>query len=210
MFYGPADNHLFHSMKKNIIILTILLSISVCAFPQLQTAKLEEAITTYVNQNKFTGTVLVARQGKIILQKGYGFKDAATNKPNTVNTVYQVASLAKQFTAAVILKLQEQGQLTVYDQLSNYYPGYPNGEKITIHHLLSHTSGIYNYTDSKAFQLSDQSKPVKLDSLIRIFINEPLLFKPGSKFSYSNSGYTLLGYIIEKLTGKPYRRLWKR
>jgi CubicO group peptidase (beta-lactamase class C family) len=105
----------------------------------------------------------------------------------------------------VILKLQEQGKLSVKDKLSQYYPGYPNGDKITIHQLLSHTAGIYNYTNSKEFRAGDPSRPVTLDSMIRTFINHPLDFEPGTQFSYSNSGYTLLGYIIEKVTGRPYR-----
>ena len=192
-------------MKKNKILPALLLAAIVSTSCLAQTAKLEEAINTYVNQYKFTGTVLVARHGEIILQKGYGFKDAATGTPNTVNTIYEIGSLAKQFTAAVILKLQEQGKLSVHDKLSKYYPGYPNGDKITIHYLLSHSAGIYNYTNNKAFMSGDQSKPVTLDSMIGLFINQPLAFEPGTKFSYSNSGYTLLGYIIEKVTGRPYR-----
>src|SRR5882724_5685376 len=192
-------------MKKINTLLALLLTASACAMCQAPTDKLEAAINAYVSQYKFTGTVLVARQGKILLQKGYGFKNAATQAPNTVNTIYGIASLTKQFTAAIILKLQEQGKLSVEDKLSKYYPGYPNGDKITIRHLLSHTSGIYDYTRNREFMSGDQSQPVALDSMIGLFINKPLDFEPGAKFSYSNSGYTLLGYIIEKITGRPYR-----
>lgn len=194
-------------MKKNLLLVAALLCITCITNGQSTVSKLEQAVMAFVNQEKFTGTVLVAKQGEIILHKGYGFKNAETQTPNSSNTIYQVASLAKQFTAAVILKLQEQGKLSVHDKLSKYYPGYPNGDKITIHHLLSHTSGVYNYTDNKEFMSADQSKPVTLDYMIKQFINKPLAFEPGTKFSYSNSGYTLLGYIIEKVTHQPYQKV---
>lgn len=194
-------------MKKITLISAVLLSITFITSGQSTASKLEQAVTTFVNQEKFTGTVLISKQGEIILHKGYGFKNAETQTPNSSNTIYQIASLAKQFTAAVILKLQEQGKLSVQDKLSKYYPSYPNGDKITIHHLLSHTSGVYNYTDNKEFMTADQSKPVTLDYMIEQFIDKPLAFEPGTKFSYSNSGYTLLGYIIEKVTHKSYQKV---
>lgn len=194
-------------MKKNMLILAALSAISFITNGQSIAPKLEQAVMAFVNQDKFTGTVLVAKQGKIILHKGYGFKNAETQMPNSINTIYQIASLAKQFTAAVVLKLQEQGKLSVQDKLSKYYPDYPHGDKITIHHLLSHTSGVYNYTDNKEFMSADQFKPVTHEYMIKQFSNKPLAFEPGTKFSYSNSGYTLLGYIIEKITSKPYREV---
>jgi len=190
---------------KKIISFGIQLCFSVIAIGQSVNAELEEAVMTFVNQEKFTGSVLVARKGEVLLHKGYGLKNAVAAQPNSTKSIFQVASLAKQFTAAVILKLQEQGKLSVQDKISQYIPDYPNGEKISIHHLLSHSSGIYNYTDNKVFMASDQSKPVTLDSMIRLFKYQPLNFEPGTRFSYSNSGYTLLGYIIEKLTGQPYQ-----
>ena len=192
---------------KKIIIAFVYLFLSFNAISQSISAELDAAVITFVKQEKFTGTILVARKGEILLHKAYGQKNDEAGQPNTVNSIYQIASLAKQFTAAVILKLQEQGKLSVKDKVSKYYPGYPNGDKITIHHLLSHTSGIYNYTDNKAFMSGDQSQLVTLDSMIRLFNNQPLVFEPGSRFSYSNSGYTLLGYIIEKVTGKSYQHV---
>ena len=169
-----------------------------------QADSLDTAINSFVSQQKFSGTVLVAKQGTILLQKGYGFSDASSQKPNTVHTIFQLASLAKQFTAAVVLKLQEQGKLSVADKLSKYYPGYPKGDSISIHHLLSHTSGIADYLSVEKFRKADQSKEIALDSLIAVFMNEPLTSSPGTTFQYSNAGYTMLGYIIEKITGQPY------
>ena len=190
---------------KKIIAFVIHLLLSFIAIGQSVSAELEEAVLTFVRQEKFTGSVLVARKGEILLNKGYGLKNASTGVPNTINSIYQTASIAKQFTSAVILKLQEQGKLSVNDKVSQYIPDYPNGDKITLHHLLSHTSGIYNYTDNKAFMAGDQGQPVTLDSMIRLFKAQPLNFEPGTRFSYSNSGYTLLGAIIEKLTGQSYQ-----
>jgi len=187
------------------LIVLFLLVKSACA--QQLSGKLDEAISTYVRQEKFTGTVLIASHGRIILNKGYGLRDAAAGAPNTPATVYELASIAKTFTAAVILKLREQGKLALSDPLSKYDPGYPNGAQITIAELLSHTAGIYDYVRDPEFQQSDQSKPVPLEAMIGIFKNKPLNFEPGTKFSYSNSGYTLLGYIIEQITGKPYRQV---
>ncbi|MFN8250180.1 MAG: serine hydrolase [Ferruginibacter sp.] len=192
-------------MKKILQIVLFFLAAPQVLLSQSTVSRLEQAISSYVSQGKFSGTVLLAKKGQVLLHNGYGYKNAETTEANSSNTIYQVASIAKQFTAAVVLKLQEAGKLSVQDKLSKYYPGYPNGDKITIHHLLSHSSGIYNYTDDKEFMSSDQSKPVSLEYMISRFIDKPLAFEPGTKFSYSNSGYTLLGYIIEKLTGKPYR-----
>lgn len=166
---------------------------------------LEKVVATYCQQEKFTGTVLVAKKGNLLLHKGYGFRDATKKIPNTIHSIYQVASIAKQFTAAVVLSLQEKGKLSVDDKLSKYYPNYPNGDKISIKHLLSHSSGIFNYTENKAFMAGDQSAPVSLADMIALFKDVPLTFEPGTRFRYSNSGYTLLGYIIERITGKSYQ-----
>jgi CubicO group peptidase (beta-lactamase class C family) len=148
--------------------------------------------------------VLIAKNGKILLSKGYGYSNAEQKILNDENTVFNIASVTKTFTAALILKLQEQHKLSVTDALDKYYPGYPNGEKITIHQLLTHTSGVHNYLEDKAFQAIDQTKPLSLEEMIVFFKSKPLDFEPGTAFHYSNSGYTLLGYIIERVTGLTY------
>ncbi|RYY65403.1 MAG: class A beta-lactamase-related serine hydrolase, partial [Chitinophagaceae bacterium] len=192
-------------MKKYTATILIFLSPFLHGTSQSLISKLDSAINSYVADQKFTGTVLIARKGSILLQKGYGYSNAAAAKPNGPASIFQVASLAKPFTAAVVLKLQEQGRLSLQDKLSKYYPGYPNADNITIHQLLSHTAGIFDYTSSEPFRSSDQSQPVSMDTLIGYFINEPVTSPPGTRFRYSNSGYTLLGYIIEKITRKSYR-----
>ncbi|MBS1948143.1 MAG: serine hydrolase [Bacteroidetes bacterium] len=171
---------------------------------QAPAQEIDELMKAYYNQNSFNGSLLVAEKGDILLEKGYGLKNARAKTPNDPNTVFQIGSITKQFTSAIILQLEEQHKLSLQDKLSKYIPGYPRGDSMTIENLLTHTSGIYNYTSDTAFMNNNATNPVKLDSLIALFRGKPLDFRPGEKFSYSNSGYILLGYIIEKVTGKPY------
>lgn len=188
------------------LILTQLLYVS-NTWGQSDAYRIDSLVNQYVTSYKFSGTILVAKKGKVLLKKGYGYQNAEQKKQNTEETIYNIASLTKPFTAQLILKLQEKGQLSIKDTLGKYYPGYPNGNKITIHHLLTHTSGVYNYTNDKDFMSGDQTRPVTLEQMIAVFKDKPLDFEPGSKFSYSNSGYTLLGYIIEKVTAKRYSKV---
>jgi CubicO group peptidase (beta-lactamase class C family) len=101
--------------------------------------KIDELLTAYAKQNKLNGSVLVAQQGKIIYQKGFGYRNAETKTPNDVNSIFQIGSITKQITAAVIMQLQEEGKLSVQDKLSQYFPGFSNGDKITIENLLTNT-----------------------------------------------------------------------
>ena len=154
-------------------------------------------------KNMFCGSVLVAKDGKILLSKGYGFANYSDNIPNTSTTKFKLASVSKQFTAMAIMILEEKGKLSTNDKLTKYIPDYPNGDKITIHNLLTHTSGIPDFTSMPLFD-SIMTMPFTLDREIALFKNKPLDFEPGSKHQYSNSGYLLLSYIIEKVSGKSY------
>lgn len=189
---------------KKIIILVVFAGLALVARSQDLSAKIDELLTAYNNQYKFNGTALVALKGKILLEKGYGWKNKKDSTTADANTIYQIGSVTKQFTAAIVMKLQEQGKLSVHDKLSKYFPDFPKGDSITIHHLLTHTSGIYNYTNDGRFMNTDAVKPQTHEKMLSLFKDKPLDFSPGSKFSYSNSGYTLLGYIIEKVTGKSW------
>jgi CubicO group peptidase (beta-lactamase class C family) len=153
--------------------------------------------------------VLVAQNGKILFQKGYGYANLEHRVPITPETKFRIGSITKQFTAAAILKLQEQGKLSVKDTLSKYIPDFPRGEEVTIHHLLTHTSGIHSYTNKPDFM---ETAPlfIKPDDLIKSFKNDPYDFAPGKKWSYNNSGYFLLGYIIEKVSGQSYAEYLKK
>jgi CubicO group peptidase (beta-lactamase class C family) len=197
-------------MKLKLIIagLLSLCSISIL-LAQTKEKKLDELLTAYTKINEFNGTVLVAQKGTVIINKGYGYKNAATEEPNTENTIFQIGSITKQFTSAVILKLVEQKKLKLTDKLSKFYPAFPKGDSITIHQLLSHTAGIFNYTNDVQFMQSEAVKPANEKKMLALFKNKQLDFSPGTNWSYSNSGYLLLGYIIEKVTKKPYEKIMR-
>lgn len=177
------------------------------ATAQSKQEKIDTLLTAYTAQNNFNGTALVAFKNTVLLNKGYGFKNIETGLMNTANTIYQIGSVTKQFTAVVILKLAEQKKLSLTDKLSKYYPAFPKGDSITIHQLLSHTSGIYNYTNDVKFMQSEAVKPANEEKILALFKDKPLDFSPGSNWAYSNSGYMLLGYIIQKVTKMPYEKV---
>lgn len=147
--------------------------------------------------------VLVAKEGKIIYRKGFGYADIKNKLLVNPDTKFRIGSVTKQFTAAAILKLQENNLLSVDDKLSKFIPDFPRGDEVTIHHLLTHTSGINSYTGSDYF-LERVTKTISPDSLINLIKRKPYDFNPGERFLYNNSGYFLLGYIIGKVSGKPY------
>jgi CubicO group peptidase (beta-lactamase class C family) len=194
---------------KKIIIIILICQLHIFASGQSVAVKIDEYLAAYAKVNRFNGTALVAQKGKILLEKGYGFKDASQASLDDVNTIYQVGSVTKQFTSAIILKLQEQKKLSVKDKLGKYFPDFPNADKITIENLLTHTSGIYNYTNDSKFMANEITHSYTRDKMMALFRNKPLDFDPGTKFRYSNSGYSMLGYIIEKVTKKPYEQVMR-
>src|SRR5678810_1419597 len=139
---------------KKILILFAALCIVYLSFAQ-ETDKLDALINAYAKMYKFNGSALVAKNGVILLNKGYGYRNAADKIANTEQSIFQLGSITKQFTSAVILKLQQEKKLSVSDKLSKYFPGYPKGDSITIEQLLTHTSGIYNYTNDGYFMSND-------------------------------------------------------
>jgi len=168
--------------------------------------KLDELMQAYANQGKFSGSVLVARQGKILLDKGYGYRNDKDSSANDPHTVFQIASVTKQFTSTVILKLIELKKLSLTDKLSQFYPGYPHGDSITIEHLLTHTSGLWDYTRDEELMRTQTLRSIGRSEMISAFRDQPLDFAPGTNWGYSNSGYFLLGCIIEQVTGMPYEK----
>jgi CubicO group peptidase (beta-lactamase class C family) len=188
-------------MKKMMMLL--LLPVAVIAqknYPAL----LNEYAQAEFKVKDFNGTVLVMQKGKVIYKKAFGMADREWNVPNTVDTKFRIGSVTKQFTAACIIQLAEQGKLSTDDKLSKYIPDYPKGDSITVHMLLNHTSGITNYTNLAEFW-PKAVLPLSTDSMIALFKNKPLDFSPGSKWNYSNSGYFLLGVIVEKASGKKFQ-----
>lgn len=171
--------------------------------------RLDQYIPSEVTEHSFRGVVLVGINGKIIFQKAYGLADEEWNVPNTTTTEFRIASLTKQFTAACILLLQERGRLKVQDPISRYLPGLPAAWRtITIHQLLTHTSGIPNYTDSPQFSRLRRTGATPQE-MIALVTDQPLDFQPGSRWHYSNTGYILLGMIVEKTSDQPYAEFLK-
>ncbi|PSB39837.1 hypothetical protein C7B69_01215 [filamentous cyanobacterium Phorm 46] len=157
----------------------------------------------------FSGSVLIARNGEVLVRKGYGEADRQKHLVNTAQTKFRLGSLTKQFTAMAILILQKQGKLNVHDRICTYFSNCPTSwQAITIHQLLTHTSGIPDFNQFPDFQTTLGSPSSPTQTIAR-FKDKPLDFQPGKKFSYSNSGYILLGAIIEQTSGKSYEAFLK-
>lgn len=168
--------------------------------------RISEKLDKYLSRpGAFNGTALVVYKGKVLLYKGYGYKNVRENTLNDSATIFRIGSTTKPFTATVILHLAERGLLKIQDPLSKYISQIPGGDTITIDALLTHRSGIKDYLEIPVIQeLPDSAPPVSMDTLISWFKNERATIKKGELFTYSNSNYILLAYIIEKVTGKKY------
>lgn len=180
-----------------------LLFVASTAFAQ-DTARMEQVIQSHVQNRTFMGAVLVAKGDTILLSKGYGSADLEWEIPNTPATKFRLGSITKQFTAAAILLLEERGKLSTSDPVKKHMPDAPAAwDAITIHHLLTHTSGIPNFTSLKEY-VSLRGTATTVDKTIAVFRDRPLDFAAGERMSYSNSGYLVLGHLIEKLSGGSY------
>ncbi|MBP7641763.1 MAG: serine hydrolase [Saprospiraceae bacterium] len=153
--------------------------------------------------------VLVAKDGKIIYHKGFGMANLELDVKMQPQMVFEIGSITKQFTAVSILMLMEEGKLKLDDDITKFIPDYPtHGHKITIHHLLTHTSGIKSYTSMESW-LPLWRKDMEPKDMIDFFKGEPMDFAPGTKYLYNNSAYFILGYVIEKASGMPYDQFLK-
>jgi CubicO group peptidase (beta-lactamase class C family) len=167
---------------------------------------MEQVVQSYVSNKTFMGSVLVARGNEVLLDKGYGSANLEWNIPNSPTAKFRLGSLTKQFTAAAILLLEERGKLKTGDLVKTLMPDAPAAwDKITIYNLLTHTSGIPNFTGFPDYA-SQEPFPTTPEKLVARFRNKPLDFQPGEKWSYSNSGYVLLGYLLEKASGESYEK----
>ena len=191
-----------------IVIITLLLSSNI-SFGQTKTEQLDQLLNQYLEYGQFNGSVLVADQGKVIYKKGFGMANMEWDIPNTSTTKHRLGSVTKQFTAMLILQLVADGKLDLQKPITTYLPDYPekSGAIITTHHLLTHTSGIPNYTSFPGFFAEESRNPYTPSEFLDQFQDMDLDFTPGDHFSYSNSGYFLLGVIVEKLTGKTYEEM---
>ena len=196
-------------MKKTLFLTLCFLLINGLAintFAQNQEKAFDTILKElFADQDGPGGTALVIKKGKTIYKKAFGKANLELEVPMQTNHIFRIGSITKQFTACAILKLAEEGKLSLQDDFTEYVKDYPtHGHTITIEHLLTHTSGIKSYTNIKKWDLEAHKRDFTPTEMIDWFKNEPMEFAPGTKFNYNNSAYFLLGYIIEQVSGKTY------
>lgn len=198
---------------RNAFVLPLLaiFAFQISALAQGKAEKIDNLVSLYHKYGQFNGSVLVADNGKVLYQKGFGLANMEWNISNAPDTKFRLGSITKQFTSTLILQLVEQGKIKLDGKVTDYLPDYrkDTGDKVTIHNLLSHTSGIPSYTSLPGFFQNVSRNPFTVDDFIKKYASGDLEFEPGTKFVYDNSGYFLLGAIIEKVTGKPYEQVLK-
>ena len=167
------------------------------------TAKLNEYMKALEKNENFHGSILIAKEGSILLNEGYGFANFDQNTLNKTQTKFAIGSVTKQFTAMAIMQLSEKGLIDVNDSLSKYLPDFPNGNLITIHNLLTHSSGLVNFTELMEFYTLSSNNQTPMD-ILNLVKDKPLIFKPGEKFSYNNTNYLILGMLVEQLSNMSY------
>lgn len=171
---------------------------------KLNTARLDSLINAVDTNNKIMGALAISKNGRLLYNKAWGYreKDEKQELKADTRTKYRIGSITKIFTSVMILQLAEEGKISLDNKLSEYYPEIPNAEKISIRQLLNHHSGLYNFTDST--YLSYYTSPKTHSEMLVMFERQEPDFEPGEKGAYSNTNYVLLGYILEKITGKTY------
>lgn len=178
-------------------------SFSYSIYAQDVAPKVDEYMNAAARTYHFSGTILLAREGRPFVGRGYGMANFELHVANTPKTKFRIGSMTKQFTAMSILILQERGRLSASDSICKYIPQCPQAwQEITIQQLMTHASGIHEYLRLREFQ--QRASPLPVATVIEALKTKPLGFKPGEKFSYSNSGYYIAGYIIERASGKTY------
>lgn len=194
-------------MKKTIFTTALLLILSQIGFSQnLDKTKLDNYFNTLEQNNKFMGSVAVSKNGEIIYTKSIGLADVENKVKATENSKYRIGSISKSFTTVLILKAVEQKKLDLNQTIDKWFPTIKNAKKITVKHLLSHRSGIHNFTDDKDY-LTWNTQPKTEKEIIEIISKGGSDFNPDSKAEYSNSNFVLLTYILEKTFTKSYSDL---
>ncbi|WP_417197424.1 serine hydrolase domain-containing protein [Bizionia sp.] len=174
------------------------------SYSQTLETQIDSVLLTVFKESKEPGGVfLVAKNGRPIYRKAFGKSNIELDVDMLSDNVFQIGSMTKQFTAIAIMMLEEQGKLNVNDAILKYIPDFPNGNNITIHHLLTHTSGIKDFTMMKSI-MSIAKEDLTPKELVDFFKDEAVGYSPGEKFEYNNSGYVVLGYIIELVSGNTY------
>lgn len=197
------------------LILIILLFLVISGLPKsVFTQNPEKQFDKILSEQNFENSpgfaVLVAKNEKVIYRKAFGYANLELDVKLKPEYIFRIGSITKQFTAAAILKLEEEGKLSLQDEITKFIEDYPtHGHTITIEHLLTHTSGIKSYTSMKKWDAEMRKKDFSPEEMIDFFKNQPMDFAPGEEFLYNNSAYFLLGYIIEKVSGKTYEEYLK-
>lgn len=202
-----------HALTKGATMirryLYALFSLAIIGIGYEMLPTLDNKIDSYLKKYQFQGSALIAKEGRIVFSKGYGQANLEHGVANTPDTVYRIGSITKLITAVAFIQLQDQGLLSVNDPVSKFLPDYPKGDQITIDHLLSHSSGtpsIYHFSNLKEIQ-RHHTTPLKATEH---FKDLPLKFTPGSSTQTSDSGYILLGAIIENVTGQSFEHYIKK
>ncbi len=195
-----------HTKKVVLYIIVFILLVSSISLPQSKTDKIDNLINRYLEYRLFNGSVLVADNGEVIFKKGYGLANMEWNIPNSYDTKFRLGSITKQFTSMLIMQLVEKNNIKLEDKITDYLTYYRKdiGDKVTIEMLLTHTSGIPSYTNQPDFFEKTSKKYYAPDDFIKEYCSGDLEFEPGTKFNYNNSGYFILGGIIEHVTEKTY------
>ena len=200
----------------SVRLIVVVLSCTLAPVARCQTqgteraARMQQIIQNYVDNKSFMGSVLVADHDAIVLNKGYGDADLEWNIANTPDAKFRIGSITKQFTAASVLLLAERDKIKIDAPVKTYFPDAPPAwDKITIRNLLTHTSGIPNFTGGATWDDFKRHDHTPQES-IALFRDKPLDFQPGIKFAYSNSNYILLGQMIERVSGMPYAEFLKQ
>lgn len=192
---------------KKIILISILIAIrNYGLFAQNEFIKLDQYFDTLDSHEKFMGNIAVSRNGELIYSRSVGYSNLTKKNKAIPNSKYRIGSISKTFTATLVMKAVELGKLSLSQTLNSYFPEINNAERITIEHLLSHRSGIHNFTNDSLY-LTYHQKPKNKSELVEIIINGGSDFEPGLKSSYSNSNYVLLTFILEKCFSKTYSEL---
>lgn len=192
-------------MKKPLLLLPLLLVLSIQVLCQKHSREFDAMLSEKFEEEGPGAAVLIARDGRVLYRKAFGMANLELGVDMTPDHVFRIGSITKQFTACAILKLAEEGKLDLQDDITKYIEDYPtHGYAITIEHLLTHTSGIKSYTSMEEWTSEVRKKDFTPAELVGFFKNQAMDFAPGEQWSYNNSAYFLLGYIVELVSGKTY------
>jgi CubicO group peptidase (beta-lactamase class C family) len=211
---GPTMKQPFRStIEIFFLILLILFASNGRTLAQDHAAEIDKFIGLYHQYGRFNGSVLVAENGQVIYKKGFGLANMEWGQPNGPDTKFLIGSLTKQFTAMLIMQLVEEGRIDLEGMITDYLPDYrpDTGRQVTVHHLLTHTSGIPNYTALPGFWTDTIHQSMTRERFVETMCSGDLEFEPGATFRYCNTGYYLLGLIVEQLTGREFEDvLWEK